>query len=323
MSTAREDRIKGVMLGMAAGDALGAGYETGKPVPRTGAVMCGGGFGFEPGEYTDDSQQGVCVAAGRSEPLAVARNLLTWYQGHPRDVGGQTRAVMARAKTPRGLAMASRAYARRQASLDTPRGWDPGTGNGSLMRTGPVCLPYLGDRKRIAEVARQVSDLTHADSWSGDACVLWSLVIDSAVRLGGDFTLNEVRGGLAFIPAERRKFWRAATEDARDSSTQWSELQRNGSAVGCFKAALAAVSDAESLEDGLQLAVAIGGDTDTVAAVAGALLGAMHGASAVPAAWRPVLHGWPGLGAADLERLALFAAGLDRGFDVPVLSASR
>jgi ADP-ribosyl-[dinitrogen reductase] hydrolase len=304
----RQDRIKGVLLGMACGDALGAGYETGKRVPDSGATMCGGGFGFKPGEYTDDSQQAVCVAVGRSEPLKVAASLLQWYRSHPKDIGGQTRAVMSRAKTPRGLVMASKAYARKQESLPVPRGFDPGTGNGSLMRTGPVCLPFLGDRKRIAEVARKVSDLTHADEYSGDACVLWSLAIDRAIELGGEFVMNDMLEGLEFLPAERREFWDSAIEDALDLSYRL--FKRNGSAVGCFKAALASVADADSIEDGLQLAVAIGGDTDTVAAVAGALLGAIHGVSAVPAQWRAEVWGWPGLKADGLEKLALDAAGV-------------
>ena len=47
-----------------------------------------------------------------------------------------------------------------------------------------------------------------------------------------------------------------------------------------------------------------GGDTDTVAAIAGGLLGAVYGASAVPAEWRRVLHGWPGLRTRDLVELA-------------------
>jgi ADP-ribosylglycohydrolase len=273
--------------------------------------MCGGGFGFKPGEFTDDSQQAVCVAVGRSEPLKVAANLLQWYRSHPKDIGGQTRAVMSRAKTPRGLAMASRAYARRQESLPVPRGWDPGTGNGSLMRTGPVCLPFPGDRKRIAEVARKVSDLTHADAWSGDACVLWSLAIDRAIEQGTAFNLvAAMYDGLDFLPLERCKFWGAVIRQSISKNTPWSMLRHNGGVVGCFKAALAAVSDAESLENGLQLAVAIGGDTDTVAAVAGALLGAVHGASAVPANWRREVWGWPGLRADGLEQLALAAAGV-------------
>lgn len=307
MST-REDRIKGVLLGQAAGDALGAGYETGKPSCGK-ARMIGGGFGFKPGEFTDDTQQAVCVALGRSEPLKVAANLLEWYKSHPKDIGGQTRAVMRRVKTPRGLAQASRAYARREEARPRPKGWYPGTGNGSLMRTGPVCLPYLGDRAKITEVARKVSDLTHADPWSGDACVLWSLAIDLAVRLGDQFIPEMVAAGLEWLPEERRNFWRWAIREAL-----WFQPQKfrwgNGSAVGCFMAALSSVAQADDLEDGLQLAIDAGGDTDTVAAVAGALLGAWHGANAVPERWRKALWGWPGkTRTRDLEKLALDAAG--------------
>ena len=54
----------------------------------------------------------------------------------------------------------------------------------------------------------------------------------------------------------------------------------------------------------LDAAVRGGGDTDTVAAIAGGLLGAAYGASAVPAEWRRVLHGWPGLRTRDLVDLA-------------------
>lgn len=55
-------------------------------------------------------------------------------------------------------------------------------------------------------------------------------------------------------------------------------------------------------------AVRAGNDTDTVAAIAGALLGARYGASAVPAGWRAQVHGWPGLRADDLVDLARRAA---------------
>lgn len=54
----------------------------------------------------------------------------------------------------------------------------------------------------------------------------------------------------------------------------------------------------------LDAAVRGGGDTDTVAAIAGGLLGATYGASAVPAEWRRLLHGWPGMATRDLVTLA-------------------
>ena len=66
--------------------------------------------------------------------------------------------------------------------------------------------------------------------------------------------------------------------------------------------------DAGHLQRALEVAVRAGGDTDTTAAIAGGLLGARWGASAVPARWRRLLHGWPGLRAKDLIFLAALTA---------------
>jgi ADP-ribosylglycohydrolase len=61
---------------------------------------------------------------------------------------------------------------------------------------------------------------------------------------------------------------------------------------------------AQHLQRALESAVRGGRDTDTVAAIAGGLIGAAYGATAVPTEWRLALHGWPGMGAVDLEALA-------------------
>lgn len=79
----------------------------------------------------------------------------------------------------------------------------------------------------------------------------------------------------------------------------------NGWVVAALLGAYAAVHRATSLPDGLQRAVAGGGDTDTVAAIACALLGARYGGSAVPFGWRRLLYGWPGLRSRDLAGLAV------------------
>ena len=305
--TGRIDRVKGVLLGQAVGDSLGSGYEFRTPPAYGRAVFRRGTFGHSVAQWTDDSEQAVCVARARSESLEVAANLLAWFRANPIDCGAQTAAVMSRARTPRGLAMAARAYAARQAVAPRPRGWDPGSGNGSLMRTGPVCLPMLGDRERIAETARKISALTHADDWACDACVIWSLAVEAAIRTGGDWTTDEVRGALAFIPPDRRGFWRTVIGKALDGPQPSS---RNGSAVGAFTCALWAVAHSGSLEEGIYRVVSLGGDSDTTAAIAGSLLGARFGASAVPAKWRSRVWGWPGYRAADLEALALRAAGV-------------
>ncbi|MEU0314018.1 ADP-ribosylglycohydrolase family protein [Nocardioides sp. NPDC006273] len=66
--------------------------------------------------------------------------------------------------------------------------------------------------------------------------------------------------------------------------------------------------------EALNTAIRIGNDTDTVAAIAGGLLGARWGASAIPAEWRKLSHGYPGIPGDFLTTLALdaVAAGLTR-----------
>ena len=64
LTTAQLDRAVGVLLGTAAGDALGAAYEFGPPRgPELEVAMVGGGsFGWEPGEWTDDTSMAIAIA---------------------------------------------------------------------------------------------------------------------------------------------------------------------------------------------------------------------------------------------------------------------
>jgi ADP-ribosyl-[dinitrogen reductase] hydrolase len=78
----RLDRCAGVMVGLAAGDALGAGYEFNPVVPAK-IGMIGGGLGpWEPGEWTDDTQMALCIAevaaTGRLDAEAVGQRFLDW-----------------------------------------------------------------------------------------------------------------------------------------------------------------------------------------------------------------------------------------------------
>jgi hypothetical protein len=189
---------------------------------------------------------------------------------------------------------------------------DSSAGNGSLMRTAPVALAHLGDDDAIAAAAREVSALTHADPLCQDACVLWCIAIDRAVR---EERLDGVRDGLALLPDDRRGSLeqRLDAAEAEPPST----FVPNGFVVTALQAAYASIvqtpepTDAPPclhLQHALEAAVRIGHDTDTVAAIAGAVLGARWGASAVPFRWRRMLHGWPGYRADDLVRLAVLTA---------------
>lgn len=181
------------------------------------------------------------------------------------------------------------------------------------MRTAPVALAFLDDDTRLVQAARTISELTHYDPEAGDACVLWCTAIRHAVLTGEIIA----RIGLPYIDDERRRLW-ASRLDETDQSEPAAFAGKNGWVVAALQGAWSAIrSTPVPLEDpgaeafrvnhlrlALEAAVRGGGDTDTVAAIAGGLLGAAYGASAVPSRWRLALQGWPGLTTRGLVRLA-------------------
>ncbi len=301
----RQDRLAGVLLGLAAGDALGAPYEFHTSVDAAAAEPVGGGLGpWAPGEWTDDTQMAICIAevtaTGSHDVEAIGGRFLDWYTDGPLDIGNQTRLVLGGAPSAGALREWAVTYLQRHPSH--------AAGNGSLMRTAPVALACLGDDAAIADLARAVSELTHADPLAGDACVLWCVAIDRAVREG---RLDGVRDGLDLLAPDARQRWSDHLDEAEARPPE--AFTPNGFVVTALQAAYAAVRQTPvpadrpgaHLEAALRRAVGIGHDTDTVAAIAGALLGARWGWSAIPQRWLRVLHGWPGLRARDLVTLAL------------------
>ena len=175
LSTAQSDRAAGVLLAMAAGDALGAGYEFGPPLStETPVVMAGGGsFGWAAGEWTDDTSMAVAIAEVAAEgadllaPAAQDRIAARWaaWAAEAKDVGIQTRSVLGsavRAARDRGEQRPTALDLRRAATALHERTGRT-AGNGSLMRTAPVALAYLDDPDGLVTAACALSALTHAD----------------------------------------------------------------------------------------------------------------------------------------------------------------
>ncbi|ULE34011.1 ADP-ribosylglycohydrolase family protein [Mycobacterium sp. IDR2000157661] len=314
------DRVEGVLLGTAAGDALGAPYEFQPPRgPELEVTMAGGGP-WEPGEWTDDTSMALAIAGvaatgadlrDDSAQDAIVARWLQWSRV-TKDIGVQTGSVL-RAATRGGAVTAADA---RAASAEFHRRTGRTAGNGSLMRTAPVALAYLHDEDAMVAAARAISELTHADPDAGDACVLWCCAIRHAVLTGE----LDVRIGLGHI--DRQNLWVRRLDEAESAPP--ASFPNNGWVVAAMQAAWSAIATtvvpqddsaagvfrADHLRRALDAAVRAGYDTDTVAAIAGGLLGAAYGASAIPGEWRRVLHGWPGATAHDVVALA---AAIERG----------
>ena len=315
LSESSIDRAVGAVLGSAAGDALGAGYEFTYPAPDDEIAMVGGGLGqWAPGEWTDDTQMAVAIldvlATGSRDLDAIASNFLAWHAADPPDEGNQTKRVLDSAAVPEDLAGAAAAF------MDA----NPGSaGNGALMRTAPVALSALDDRTEIARLAGSIASLTHAHPNSVAACVLWSLAIQQAITTAEPDQVFDweaaVRNGLEHVAEDRRERWDELITEAVTGPPGL--FNDNGWVPPAFQAALSAIvhtpepqeQPSDHLRDALVAAVRIGHDTDTVAAIAGALLGARWGTGAIPDEWSTVIHGYrqPGsepVTGTELEQLA-------------------
>ena len=222
LSDSQLDRIEGVLLGQAVGDAMGAPYEPGD-IPFTGTPeLLGGGFGdYAPGEWSDDTQMSLYIArvaatgadlTSREALDEIARGFCRWVAlDGASDVGVQTRRVLDAVVDSRdepGIAARMRA-----AAADLDAATRRTGGNGALMRNGIVGLTRLNDRRATAASARAVAELTHADPLAGDCCVIHAEMIRSAV-MGPPWRGGPLPGAAAamraldLIPAERRRYWR-------------------------------------------------------------------------------------------------------------------
>ncbi|MFK0287119.1 ADP-ribosylglycohydrolase family protein [Streptomyces sp. NPDC090499] len=302
----RLDRVLGAVIGSAVGDALGAPFEFGPEgafsarFPRAGhgGEMCGGG-GWEPGEATDDTQMAVLVGEslverGGLELPDVFGRFQRWAAAEPKDIGLQTEAVLG-SGDPWDLAAALHFQISQRAA-----------GNGALMRaaTSGVYFAPLG-RDGTMDAGRRLAALTHGDraAWEGTA-ILHELL---RVALSGADPLTAVPEALAAVhPGHRDRYATVlAPRWHPDLATEY-----NGAVWPCLGSAVWALRTTSSYEEAVRAAVDLGGDTDTVAAVTGALAGAVHGVGAVPERWTDVLHvPLPGFGdrvlrAADLSALA-------------------
>jgi len=284
----------GALVGSAIGDALGAPFEFGAagqysarfPEPILGGTgeMCGGGgFGWQPGEFTDDTQMAVCLA----ESLCVHHGIdavdlwQRWraWASVATDVGIITSAALAH---PQHTGAASQAHQSLGRSA----------GNGALMRATPVALafataaPQRATELTMAAAVAQAA-LTHHDPAAGWGAAVFAELVRRAI-VGLD-PVAEVADVLALVPAEVAT--RFATMLAPDWHPGDPTEPGNGSVWGCLAEAVWAVRHHTTFHDAVVAAIDLGGDTDTVACVTGALAGARCGIQAIPSRFTTYVHG--------------------------------
>ena len=270
------DVARGALYGVAVADALGATLEfmsAAEIARRYGTlrdIVGGGWLALRPGQVTDDTEMTLAVAEGIAEqpdaPVeAVGRRFIEWLDTQPRDVG-RTCAVALNYARRRGWADAAR------FAHDDLGGRS--AGNGSLMRSAYPGLWYA-DRAQALRVAVELSRMTHYDPLASEACKLYTAAI-----------WDMARGGVPARQALKAAFGGTRYQAALAGQAR---LDPTGFVVDTLNCALDAVARTSSLEDAIVRAVNLGGDADTVGAVAGGLAGAIYGYDSIPTRWREAL----------------------------------
>lgn len=266
-------RAQGCLLGQVAGDSLGSLVEFQTAIaiatryadgPRD--LADGGTWRTLAGQPTDDSEMALALARsilaeGRYRKAVAFEAYQAWRRTDPFDIGSTTRAALDGAPPPESQA------------------------NGSLMRASPLALvAHALTPHEAAQMARQDSSLTHPHPVCGDAVAAFVVAAAHAIRTG-EGAAAAYQAALSWARAEAHADVVSRLEAAPHAAPVC-DGESMGWVLIALQNAFHELLKATSLEEGVVRTVRRGGDTDTNAAIAGALLGAVHGRAGVPDQWR-------------------------------------
>jgi ADP-ribosyl-[dinitrogen reductase] hydrolase len=292
------DRERGILLGLACGDALGRPVEFASESEITAEYeqldgMVGHGTWNQPaGTITDDTAQALCIARSLVErqefdPVDIAERFVEWYESDPFDIGRMTLRALSRLETG-----AVWDEAGQQVWEDSPEGQN--AGNGSVMRCPPLAIPYANDPEQLVAVSRQSSQITHADPRCTYGCAILNLTLAGLSRDAE----TPLQDALDYVDTSAPDELVAALSPIAQGD-RLETVETSGYVVHSLQAALHDGLRCDSAEEAIVMAVNRGGDTDTIGAIAGAVAGARFGGSELPERWVSVLDE-----AAELDTLA-------------------
>ncbi len=263
-----EDRFAGSLLGLALGDALGAPHEGG-PAGQAVWWLLGLGKG-DLLRWTDDTE----MAMGLAESLIENRGLdadrlarawadrVDWKRGY----GSGTRNLLGLIREGADWRAANRAI--------IPEG---SFGNGASMRAAPLGLFFHRDPGELTLAAELASSITHAHPLGIEGGLLIARATAMALRGGVDTVL--LREGA------RTAEFRDLLSLAREELDRKEVRRRLGAGVEAHRSAVTAVHLANRFREFMpmiEFTISLGGDTDTIGAMAGGIFGARHGTKALP-----------------------------------------
>ena len=285
--------IHDAVWGFVVGDALGVPYEfsTREMMKENPAIdMVGyGTYNQPPGTWSDDTSMMLCVLEnilndGNSKDLA--RLFLKWYKHDYMTARGELFDV--------GTTIASALNAILNAEKFPQQDINDGhsAGNGSLMR----CMPYAFVQDIAKSIFNMTMDnrITHRNALCTLSCMYYVKMLRAILE--GKSKEESVKAGAAYL-----KFgWRItdADDDHIEVKEKFkrllddnfyhlpeSEIKSTGYVIYTLEATVWCFLNTGTYKEAVLKAVNLGGDTDTIAALTGALAGLYYGYETIPETW--------------------------------------
>lgn len=263
-------RTIGALAGLALGDAFGAPFEGGPPPEHS--IHDPGYFGLNPviySQFTDDTKQTLSISkslikCGHFDPMDAILALIQDYERDPRFYGPTSGRI---------FSMIQNGCAPLEAAQTLFEEGGGGRTNGSVMRGVPIGIFYPpGD---VREYSLAASRITHFHPVACEASAVFNTVISYLVR-GGHLTQAIDRAIQSCEMDEVRN---------RIGTPEKYPLNPSMDALDTLHASLSIALSTDSFVDAVTEAVMLGGDTDTIAALSGALKGAEYGIESLPETW--------------------------------------
>ncbi len=263
-------RAIGALAGLALGDAFGAPFEGGSPPEHS--IHEPGFFGQNPAIYrrfTDDTKQSLSLSksllkCGYFDPMDAIIALIQEYERDPRFYGPTSGRI---------FSMIKNGCAPLEAAQILFEEGGRGRTNGSVMRGIPIGIFYPPEDVRVYSLA--ASRITHFHPVACEASAAFNTIISYLVR-GRHLTYAIDRAAEACEIGEVRE---------RIVIPEKYPLNPSMDALDTLHASLSIALNADSFVGAATEAVMLGGDTDTIAALSGALKGAEYGVEALPVSW--------------------------------------
>jgi ADP-ribosylglycohydrolase len=291
------DKFQASLLGFAIGDALASPIEDVIPdyvqggqrvLTYTKAAPSHPLVHLEPGQYSDETQTMLILAESLVQTKGfhiddVAHRFVDWFQ---------TQKFRSAWRFPGNTTM----KACRKLTSGTP--WNqagfPSAGIGACVRTVPLCLAFWRSPTLLRDSLEKSCRITHTDT----KVLASSMVLATAIRMGleGSEPAADV---LVNSAIEKAQVY--STEIVRKLKTMKDCLRMEtpaalaniGTSGFCFEAVCAALflflRSPKRFDDLIIEAANVGGDSDAIAAMAGAMFGAFNGLAVISEKWiRPL-----------------------------------